>query len=671
MLMKEKKKDAPKDYHIQFKRAVLTFLHQRVYDKDTKQLTFLNPLTDAVDAYLAELKRYLARQPTITNKESKNPTIYDTTLNFLGKEVDHETARLVAEGKLDARSLQPRRITGMVGYRPGGAPSENPQVNEDSNDKIYGNRTLETSRLDIFGGSGTTTGSGSGGISASQPPPTPNVHTMDPDNVGSRSERKPQKKTNRFFGSLDNEAVVQHEARDNVPNKLEDLMAEFGYKEERKDSEETPPSPFLSIDFDEPNGTDPKSLIATDTVENPMSDDDEDGDMEVTESNEEEQRIEEHRPLKRPKNRKRKRSEMEQEPDIGLAQDLSPCPTRTRRRLNESDQPNTSTSSKTSIPPKSLKPKVNPDTVPHSQFIAKVNPKNVQSASNTSNMNQSIAGDLFWSAVSKLEKEGHHDEYSDDDGVHNKENAFNESNRRTTSNKNNPFSKKRKQSASPPQSLAMIGADCKPVDCSHSDSDSESDELVPRRSTKKAHSFLRYADKKTVAEEEERRAADKITEQMFGTQSQERSDEEDEQKAYVRSSQSASERQMVDQMKRIELQWKREEEGKDVEQEGEDGNDEDDDLVILSNNKTTKAMDIKKGKQIATKSLKKKSKGFNPPRMTNGKVSPLYKTKAKPRSRGKTTTLKAAKNKQTTKSKKKSSKGQQTLGNFGFKKKKC
>merc|ERR1711972_1237906 len=118
---------------------------------------------------------------------------------------------------------------------------------------------------------------------------------------------------------------------------------------------------------------------------------------------------------------------------------------------------------------------------------------------------------------------------------------------------------------------------------------SESDELVPRRSKKKAHSFLRYADKKTVAEEEERRAADKITEQMFGTQSQERSDAEDEQKAYIRSSQSASERQMVDQMKRIELQWKREEEGKDVEQEGEDGNDEDDNLVILSNNKTTKA----------------------------------------------------------------------------------
>merc|ERR1711972_727306 len=114
---------------------------------------------------------------------------------------------------------------------------------------------------------------------------------------------------------------------------------------------------------------------------------------------------------------------MEQEPDIGLAQDLSPCPTRTRRRLNESNIVD------------------NSDTVPHSQFISRANPRNVESSSNTSNMNQSIAGDLFWSAVSKLEKEGHREEYSDDDEVHNKENAFNESNRKTTSNKNNPFSK--------------------------------------------------------------------------------------------------------------------------------------------------------------------------------------------------------------------------------------
>eukprot|EP01083_Nonionella_stella_P210630 762376_1 len=107
------KAQAPEDYHIQFKRAVLTFRHQTVYDIESKAQTHLNPLTDSVDLYLKELKRYLARLPQRSQgmmRESKNPNIYDTTLDFLGKQSDDETARAIAEGEINARSLKPRRL---------------------------------------------------------------------------------------------------------------------------------------------------------------------------------------------------------------------------------------------------------------------------------------------------------------------------------------------------------------------------------------------------------------------------------------------------------------------------------------------------------------------------------------------------------------------------------
>eukprot|EP01083_Nonionella_stella_P100470 283420_1 len=118
------KPQAPKDYHIQFKRAVLTFRHQTVYDIESKAQTHLNPLTDSVDLYLKELKRYLARLPQRSQgmmRESKNPNIYDTTLDFLGKQSDDETARAIAEGGICARSLKPRRLK----YQPSGKSTDN------------------------------------------------------------------------------------------------------------------------------------------------------------------------------------------------------------------------------------------------------------------------------------------------------------------------------------------------------------------------------------------------------------------------------------------------------------------------------------------------------------------------------------------------------------------
>ncbi len=104
--MNDKVDTAPKDYIIQFKRAVLTFLHQRVYDLDSEKLVHLNPLTNAVDIYLKQLNKYLSRgMVRIQDGSGRTPSVYDTTLDFLGKSVDDDMAKNIAEGNMDAKSL--------------------------------------------------------------------------------------------------------------------------------------------------------------------------------------------------------------------------------------------------------------------------------------------------------------------------------------------------------------------------------------------------------------------------------------------------------------------------------------------------------------------------------------------------------------------------------------
>jgi len=493
----KKKKDAPKDYRIQFKRAVLTFLHQRVYDIHSKQLTFLNPLTDAVDAYLHELKRYLARQPTVSNAESKNPTVYDTTLNFLGKEVDHETARLVAEGRLDARSLKPRNITGMVGYRPSGAPSEDPSSRGDdgsthdtANSKIYATHTHETSRL------------GLGPFSAA------NSTQLSPSNeLRARPNSKP--KSNKYFGRLEsegNERVVQ----------LDDLMAAFGHKADQKEAEDTP---FEDVVFEDTASS--SKAVRCDAVRVPISDDED----------AEEERMEEHRPLKRKKNRKRKRDEMAADPDIPSIEDVSPCPSKRasrRRRLNGSSP---------------LRSRSNPNTTPKSKFITKTTPKNMQSEGSSSRLNNSIVDDLFFHAVDSLDRQ-HGGGESEEEG----ERVIP---KRSRKNKHNPFSLKREESE---PSLALIGAANQPTS-SHSEQseDSGDDEEGESKANavSKSYEFLSY--KKEV---EGTRKADGVKEEYGGARSQEKSADEEEQKGYCRSmsSQSTNDLMMMDQMERLKFQ---------------------------------------------------------------------------------------------------------------------
>ncbi len=91
ILLTKQSCNAPKDYILQFKRAVFTFLHQRVYDIFDQKLVHLNPFPSAMDKYYNDLK-------------------VNYTLDFLGERIDDGTAKCIATGTLDARTLTPRNI---------------------------------------------------------------------------------------------------------------------------------------------------------------------------------------------------------------------------------------------------------------------------------------------------------------------------------------------------------------------------------------------------------------------------------------------------------------------------------------------------------------------------------------------------------------------------------
>ena len=130
----KKKKLVPKDYKIQFKRAVLTFLHQTVYDTKSKKLTQLNPINEQIKKeYLEEQGRILNRISNNNNTKNfddngKNPSIYDMTFQFLGPIIDDQTATEIATGLRDARSKKMRGISFDA------HSNDNAQTNDNDND---------------------------------------------------------------------------------------------------------------------------------------------------------------------------------------------------------------------------------------------------------------------------------------------------------------------------------------------------------------------------------------------------------------------------------------------------------------------------------------------------------------------------------------------------------
>ncbi len=84
------------DYKKQFKQAVWTFYHQRVYDIQRKKLTYLNPLT---------------REVRIYSQHNLNG------LNFLGSSLEDHIAESIADDRIDARSFKARNFgVSMLSY---------------------------------------------------------------------------------------------------------------------------------------------------------------------------------------------------------------------------------------------------------------------------------------------------------------------------------------------------------------------------------------------------------------------------------------------------------------------------------------------------------------------------------------------------------------------------
>jgi exonuclease 1 len=83
------------DYEEQFHRANLTFLHQRVYDPQSKQMVSLTTISDDVLA-------------AIESQEE---------LDFLGPLLDAETAQRIAEAQINPSTRQPyANATGSTPY---------------------------------------------------------------------------------------------------------------------------------------------------------------------------------------------------------------------------------------------------------------------------------------------------------------------------------------------------------------------------------------------------------------------------------------------------------------------------------------------------------------------------------------------------------------------------
>lgn len=89
-LRREANKLITKEYETEFLKAELTFQHQRVYCPIEKRLVSLNPIPD--DIYC--------------NMELETDETFDN-LDFLGPMLDVETARGIAEGKLNPITHKP------------------------------------------------------------------------------------------------------------------------------------------------------------------------------------------------------------------------------------------------------------------------------------------------------------------------------------------------------------------------------------------------------------------------------------------------------------------------------------------------------------------------------------------------------------------------------------
>ena len=387
-----------------------------------------------------------------------------------------------------------------------------------------------------------------------------------------------------------------------------------------------------------------------------------------SDSEEEQQMNTSHnKPLKRPnRNRKRKRNEMHQD-NIPLSTNvnlqninISPIMSakshpKSKRRLNNGsyqvDKPRNSHRKSTQKQPRTESPKSPKSPTP------------------------GLFTDLLNTSTSKARTSSYRKSKRQDTNMDDKENRSNCSGKRNRRN-SNPFSRNRKNHTVSRRSLAMIGAQNRPIDIiddSDDDSVCEQDPEVqfiaikktPQKKPKRvrAHSFLSYSsppneDDAHTINNNNYSDGNKNRHQVCDiiSDDEDNNDNDNDIRLYSQLSQSQSEKQIIDVMSQFQIQQKKDEEEvkenettHDDEEESDD--DDDDDIQVLSKPPPSPSKPKLSPSKSRIVTMKKKDikpkkftpKPFKPPKFKNG-TSPKYtrsskkkkninKQKAKPKSK--------------------------------------
>ena len=392
---------------------------------------------------------------------------------------------------------------------------------------------------------------------------------------------------------------------------------------------------------------------------------------------EEEQEIMKNKPFKRPNHRNRKRKRAELIYQDGQNQVLS-----TNINLDNISPIKSHAKTKRKLNNGSIQIQKHRDS---DNKIQRTTLKNaIRSRAKSPTPVPSLISDLFNTKSYKKNKSKHKSRQEIED----KENISFYSNDTRKKKNVNPLSVNRKNRTMSRKSLAMIGAQNKPIDIIDSDTDSDNDndqdseiqfvaikkQKQKQKQTRKpiryrAHSFLSYSSPSNEDDVNHNRHHRKdkindiceiISDDEDKNGNNDKNEKDDEIQTYSQLSQSQSEKQIRDVLSQFQFQHKNNTEAKEAETQDEDEDDEDDDIQIISKPPRPKPITKKNKKNV--KAQKFIPKPFKPPRFKDG-TSPKYEKSVKKKKNQNKTGLNVKKNSKTKKFKPPRKKNEMTSKN--------
>mmetsp|Transcript_24989 Transcript_24989/g.40478 ORF Transcript_24989/g.40478 Transcript_24989/m.40478 type:complete len:818 (+) Transcript_24989:68-2521(+) len=207
-LVLDKHESAPPDYRLQFTRATLTFLHQTVYSAREQKLIHLTPIDeDAMHTYYQQVQKYYSKRSKRGDDDADDT--FDASMDFLGTHCEPNIARSIAEGALDARSLQPRQLTSTNNNQSSPPPpsSTTAKKNGDENMNIFGIMQSASKAETSIGSS---------------------AQNKKRRNCSTAKKKQKYFQPSSSCADNDGEACSDDNDDDGLQTKLDDLMQEFG-----------------------------------------------------------------------------------------------------------------------------------------------------------------------------------------------------------------------------------------------------------------------------------------------------------------------------------------------------------------------------------------------------------------------------------------------------------